>query len=365
VVSIDAERWREFMNATTRISPHVVNLASQPPSFEGPKGAIRHVDARNLPLLKRLSIRQLLLEPGGLREPHWHADAHELGYCVRGQALVTIGGNHAARESFLVGVGEMFFAPSGSIHAIQNVADETAEFILAFSSELPEDFGLRAAFGAMTPAVLGNTFDAPSDQFAPLSAIASQASAPEIHALTAEPVIEPQARHIAALKFSVEAALPQIASPAGSAKQSKAGLWPALEDISMFSVRITDRGMREPHWHPETAEMGYVLEGRARMTILDPDGSTDTYEIGPGDVYFIPRAYPHHIEDIGSGTFHVLIFFDRANPGDIGFRSLVGCFSRDVLAATFGIDESDLPQFPFAEQDPLIVNRINPIDPNT
>src|SRR6476469_5228129 len=101
-------------------SRHVVSLAGQKPSFEGPTGAIRHVDAGNFPLLKRLSIRQLRLAPGGLREPHWHADAHELGYCVRGEALVTIVGNHAARESFLVGPGEMFFAPSGSLHAIQN-----------------------------------------------------------------------------------------------------------------------------------------------------------------------------------------------------------------------------------------------------
>ena len=48
----------------------------------------------------------------------------------------------------------------------------------------------------------------------------------------------------------------------------------------------------EPHWHPQTAEMGYVLEGRERMTILDPDGTRDTYELHSGDVYFIPPAYP-------------------------------------------------------------------------
>ncbi|MCX5493276.1 cupin domain-containing protein [Kaistia dalseonensis] len=351
------------MSGTRQTSPHVVSLAGQAPSFEGPKGTVRHVDADTLPILKRLSIRHLLLDRGGLREPHWHANAHELTYCVRGKALVTIGTNHAGRESFLVGPGEMFFAPSGSLHAIQNVGDETAEFVLAFTHERPEDFGLRASFGAMTPSVLGNTFDAPASSFAALSTIASGKAAPEILAFGAAPEIEPQARHVATLKYSAEATPAQIASPAGSAHVTKSALWPVLEDIAMFSVRITDRGMREPHWHPETAEMGYVLEGRARMTILDPDGSIDTYEIGPGDVYFIPRAYPHHIEDIGTGTFHVLIFFDRANPGDIGFRTLVGLFSRDVLAATFGIDEPDLPQFPLVEQDPLIVDRINPVDP--
>ena len=68
----------------------------------------------------------------------------------------------------------------------------------------------------------------------------------------------------------------------------------------MFSLVITSAGMREPHWHPETAEMGYVIKGHARMTILQPSGDNklDTYILKPGDVYFIPRAYPHHIEVI-------------------------------------------------------------------
>ena len=59
--------------------------------------------------------------------------------------------------------------------------------------------------------------------------------------------------------------------------------------------------MREPHWHPRTAEMGFVLEGRARMTVLSPGATVDTFELSPGDMYFIPRAYPHHIENIGAG----------------------------------------------------------------
>ncbi len=344
-------------------SRHVVSLTGQKPRFAGPLGSIAHVDALNFKLLKRLSIRRLLLEKGGLREPHWHANAHELGYAVRGEAMVTIAGNHSTRDSFVVRAGDMFLAPSGSLHAIQNLGEDEAEFILAFSHEHPEDFGLSASFGAMTPAVLGNTYDAPAEAFAAFGQIAALPFEPEIVALPGPTPIENQALHVDPMKFSIEAALPEIDGPAGSAKLSRANLWPVLDNIAMYSVRISDQGMREPHWHPETAEMGYVIEGHARMTILDPDGSRDTYELAPGDVYFIPPAYPHHIENIGTGTTHFLIFFDRANPGDVGFRTLVGSFSREVLAATFGMAEPDLPQFPFTEIDPLLVTRSNPIDP--
>ena len=30
----------------------------------------------------------------------------------------------------------------------------------------------------------------------------------------------------------------------------------------MYSLRVNENGMREPHWHPVTAEMGYVQPRR-------------------------------------------------------------------------------------------------------
>ena len=348
------------MTTNAQTSRHVASLAGQPPRYQGPKGSIAHVDVSDLPIMRRLSIRRLVLAPQGIREPHWHANAHELGYCVSGEALITIAGNHAQRESFVVKAGDMFFAPSGAMHSIENIGEDTAEFILAFSHEQPEDFGLKAAFGAMTDAVLGNTYDLPAAAFAPFDrSVATE----EILTLPGHPVVEGQARHVNPYKYSLEDTPPQIDFPAGTAHTTKSALWPILRDIAMFSVTISDKGMREPHWHPETAEMGYVLEGEARMTILDPDGSTDTYVIAAGDTYFIPPAYPHHIENVGSGTFHVLVFFDQTSPGDVGYRSLINVYPRDVLAAAFGIAEADLPVFPFTEIDPLLVPRPNPIDP--
>ena len=49
------------------------------------------------------------------------------------------------------------------------------------------------------------------------------------------------------------------------------------------------------------------------MTVLSPGAKVDTYELSSGDMYFIPRAYPHHIENIGVEEIHFLIFFDQAN----------------------------------------------------
>ena len=77
------------------------------------------------------------------------------------------------------------------------------------------------------------------------------------------------------------------------------------------------------------------------MTVKDPDGTLDTWHLEPGDVYFIPRAYPHHI----------------------GYRASASAYSREGLAATFNVHIDDLPMFPFTKIDPLIVSRSNPVDP--
>ena len=69
------------------------------------------------------------------------------------------------------------------------------------------------------------------------------------------------------------------------------------------------------------------------MSILDPDGSLDTYRLEAGDVYFVPRAYPHQIEVVGEEDVHFLVFFDQPTPGDIGYRASASAFSRRTLAS--------------------------------
>lgn len=107
-----------------------------------------------------------------------------------------------------------------------------------------------------------------------------------------------------------EAQSAPISIAVGSARLARVQFWPALKDLSMYSLRIREDGMREPHWHPITAEMGYVQRGSGRMTVMDPDGTVDTWYLKQGDVYFIPRAYPHHIEVVESPGWHFTIFFD-------------------------------------------------------
>jgi oxalate decarboxylase len=341
-------------------SRHVFSVRNLKPQVQAPGGSRAAVDASIFPILRGLSLYRALLNPLGFREPHWHPNANELTYCVRGEALVTIFSNGGLHDTFTVRAGEMFFVPSGYLHHFENTSDAEAEFIIAFSHERPEDFGMSAAVGCMSNSVLGNAFGLPAQAFEGLR----KSPEPTVFGLRKQAAATSfQARFPNQHKFAVETMSPPIAARDGLARTAKKAFWPILENISMFSLKIGDKGMREPHWHPRTAEMGYVLDGRARMTVLSPDANVDTYELGPGDMYFIPRAYPHHIEDIGAGDIHFLIFFDQGNPEDIGYTGGLRAYSNEILGATFDCDAKFFDKLPPYTEDAMIVGRRNPIEP--
>src|ERR1700733_9387071 len=149
-----------------QISKHGASLTEGEIVEESDLGSIRRLTADVFPILQGLSIKRLLINPGAMRTPHWHANANELTYCVSGTALVSVLDTGSRFASFVVRSGDMFHIDSGSLHHIENIGTDACEFIITFRSERPEDFGLGAAFGAMTDAVLGNTYDLPASDFA-------------------------------------------------------------------------------------------------------------------------------------------------------------------------------------------------------
>lgn len=255
----------------------------------------------------------------------------------------------------------MFHIDSGSLHYLENLsATEKAVMIIGFRHELPEDFSLHGSFGAMSNAVLGNTYGLASSAF---EGVKRDTSTKYIVKRTGQVHIPESAAFENPHKFDVEEMSPPVSADIGSARTARSQFWPALKNMAMYSLTVEEDGMREPHWHPKTGELGYVHRGHARMSIMDPDGSVDTYTLKPGDMYFIPAAYPHQIEVLGDEQIHFLIFFDQPMPYDVGYKASATAISREVFAATFGLVEKEVPEFPTTVKNALLVGRVNELDP--
>src|SRR3954447_26993916 len=65
-------------------------------------GGAREVTVRELPISKHIAAVNMRLQPGGIRELHWHKEA-EWGYMLAGQARVTAIDPRAATSSMKSG----------------------------------------------------------------------------------------------------------------------------------------------------------------------------------------------------------------------------------------------------------------------
>lgn len=335
---------------------HHFRFSQQSPQDKSEGGYRIKATKSNFPALQQMSLYKVVLHPRAVREPHWHANADELGYCLTGEILISFYANGNEKETFLISKGETFLIPSGALHSLENVGSETAELILQFSHEEPEDFGLSAVFGMFSDAVLGNTWGVSGQHFQTLKRSTKETF---ISMLSSSSSIHKEDRYISKFQFNLEASSPLIHNEGGSARVARQNVWPILKRQAVYSLQLTNKGMREPHWHPETAELGYVQSGKGRMSILSPNGAVDTYIMEAGDLYFIPKAYPHHIENLGSSDLHILIFFDQAMPQDIGFTGSVKSYSNEILASITHSPIEIFEKLPTYYEDLFITNKVN------
>lgn len=117
--------------------------------------------------------------------------------------------------------------------------------IITLRHEAPKEFSLSASFGAMTDAVLGNTYDHRSSVFSHIK----RSTKPKFIVPLQGKVDVPSAAKLPnSHKFDVERVRNGMAAEGvGSAKQAKQQFWPKLSDIEMYSLDVEEDGMREPH----------------------------------------------------------------------------------------------------------------------
>jgi mannose-6-phosphate isomerase-like protein (cupin superfamily) len=77
------------------------------------------------------------------------------------------------------------------------------------------------------------------------------------------------------------------------------------ETISAALVEVEPGGMRELHWHPNTDEWQYYIEGQARMGVFAASGQARTFNFTAGDVGYVPFAMGHYVENTGTTLTHL------------------------------------------------------------
>jgi oxalate decarboxylase len=156
-------------------TPHVFRIAdAEALNFDG--GSIRQASEDNFPILvgQQASIAMLDLEPGCIREPHWHPSAWEANIVVKGTAKWTVLEPLGYSRQFEATVGDVVFAPQGALHYFENVGSDTLTLIIVFNAstiESRDDVGIASSISAVPPDVMAALFGVPVATFADLPVV--------------------------------------------------------------------------------------------------------------------------------------------------------------------------------------------------
>ena len=101
-----------------------VPLLSQNPHRTYKGGREWRVDSTNFPISKTITGVILDLEPGALRELHWHPTADEWQYVIDGEISVTMFGSHGRFRTETLDKGDVGYIPQGYGHSIENIGSK-------------------------------------------------------------------------------------------------------------------------------------------------------------------------------------------------------------------------------------------------
>lgn len=119
----------------------------------------------NLPVLKSLGILGFGLNIKGIVEPHWHTNAGELVYIVKGKTRITILSPDGHIDALEVNAGEGAFAPASYFHNIENIGPDNVEVIAFFGHEDPDYMGIGEVIGSYSNDLLASVFNTTPDYF--------------------------------------------------------------------------------------------------------------------------------------------------------------------------------------------------------
>jgi oxalate decarboxylase len=135
--------------------------AQEPVTVQG--GQVRILDSSNFPVSTTIAAVLVEVEPGGLRELHWHPNADEWQYYISGRGRMTVFASSNRARTFDYQAGDVGYVPFAMGHYVENTSDEPLRFLEMFRSDRFADISLTQWL-ALTPPELVKANLNPDDE---------------------------------------------------------------------------------------------------------------------------------------------------------------------------------------------------------
>jgi oxalate decarboxylase family bicupin protein len=113
-------------------------------------GSVKVVDSTIFPISTTISAAEVTVEPGAIRELHWHPTMDEWSFFLEGTGRVTVFASQSNARTFNYQAGDIGYVPTAMGHYVENTGNTTLKYLEIFSSDRFQDISLNQWL-ALTP----------------------------------------------------------------------------------------------------------------------------------------------------------------------------------------------------------------------
>jgi oxalate decarboxylase len=123
-------------------NPFVFRLDDMAPNRETKSGSVRIADSTNFLASKTIAATQVTIKPGGLREMHWHPNADEWLYILKGSGRATVFNSGPAAITANFHAGDIGYIKKAFGHCLENTGNTDLVYMEVFRAPRFEEVSL-------------------------------------------------------------------------------------------------------------------------------------------------------------------------------------------------------------------------------
>ncbi|KAI4252091.1 MAG: hypothetical protein LQ352_004474 [Teloschistes flavicans] len=148
-------------------NPYTYHFSQQDP-YVVPGGSVKIIDPTTFPIAFNFSVALVVVQPGAMREIHWHTDSDEWNFFISGNARTTVFSAPSASRTFDFAAGDVGYVPFPDTHYIENTGDVDVVYLEVLQAPKFTDISVSQWLGLTPPQVVKDTLHLPDELVARL-----------------------------------------------------------------------------------------------------------------------------------------------------------------------------------------------------
>ena len=140
-------------------TPFTFAMGAMAPSKHTRGGDVRIVDSKNFAVSQTIAAALVTVRPGGLREMHWHPNADEWQFYIKGEARMTVFNTGPKAQTADFRPGDIGYVKKSLGHYVQNTGTTDLQFLEIFKADRYAEVSLSDWLAHTPPRMVAETLN--------------------------------------------------------------------------------------------------------------------------------------------------------------------------------------------------------------